>query len=59
MGVVAEVEAEVSGVEVGADVASAAAEEGGAAVFCNLLSSETFPMWTGNVNMTSGDFRLT
>lgn len=59
VGVVAE--AEVSGVEAGVSVSSAAAEEGGAALLegCSFLSSETFPMWMGKVNMTSGDFRLT
>lgn len=54
-------EVEVSGVELEAGVSSAAAEGGGAAFLegCSFLSSETFPMWMGNVNWTSGDFRLT
>lgn len=61
VGVATEVDVEASGVEVEAGVFSAAAEEAGAAVLegCSFLSSETFPMLMGNVNWTSGDFRLT
>lgn len=61
MGVVAAVEVDESGVEVETGTSSAAAEEGGAALLegRSFLSSETFPMWMGNISMTSGDFRLT
>lgn len=48
------VEAEAVIVSVWAEGEAAAVVEGR-----NFLSSETFPMWTGNVNVTSGDFRRT
>lgn len=53
--------AEVSVVEVSGAEAGVCSAGGGVAFFegCSFLSSETFPMWMGNVNMTSGDFRLT
>lgn len=44
-----------------ADSCVSSAEQAAAAFLeeYSFLSSETFPMWMGNINMTSGDFRQT